>query len=217
MLSIPELGAAIDEHAAIRRIRRMQPAGGVGDKLFPPTYPPKREGPPRHVFERRRLDDREVWCVLIDSVQSQANRMEEALLAAAAEEAIPLPYVTVDFREAGLQPPEQITSLDAPHRVYDAIIRDSLLDDVPFMESEQGLRRRRRRQPRCWKSRHRRYCSGLGIARAKAAGWEPSSRVRWCRRSWVWIRRSVGLLYTSTLRSTPSGSMRRQGSSGQGS
>ena len=140
MLSIPELGAAIDEHAAIRRIRRMQPAGGVGDKLFPPTYPPKREGPPRHVFERRRLDDREVWCVLIDSVQSQANRMEEALLAASAEEAIPLPYVTVDFREAGLQ-----------------------------------------------------------------------------RRSWVWIRRSVGLLYTSTLRSTPSGSMRRQGSSGQGS
>ena len=140
MLSIPELGAAIDEHAAIRRIRRMQPAGGVGDKLFPPTYPAEREGPQRHVFERRRLDDREVWCVLIDSVQSQANRMEEALLAAAAEEAIPLPYVTVDFREAGLQPLEQITSLDAPHRVYDAIIRDSLLDDVPFMESEQGRR-----------------------------------------------------------------------------
>ena len=101
MLSIPELGAAIDEHAAIRRIRRMQPAGGIGDKLFPPTYPAEREGPPRHVSERRRLDDREVWCVLIDSVQSQANRMEEALLAAAAEQAIPLPYVTVDFREAG--------------------------------------------------------------------------------------------------------------------
>ena len=118
----------------------MQPAGGIGDKLFPPTYPAEREGPPRHVFERRRLDDREVWCVLIDSVQSQANRMEEALLAAAAEQAIPLPYVTVDFREAGLQPLQQITSLDAPHRVYDAIIRDSLLDDVPFMESEQGRR-----------------------------------------------------------------------------
>ena len=133
-------GRAIGEHAAIRRIRRMQPAGGVGDKLFPPTYPAEREGPPRHVFERRRLDDREVWCVLIDSVQSQANRMEEALLAAAAEQAIPLPYVTVDFREAGLQPLQQITSLDAPHRVYDAIIRDSLLDDVPFMDSEQGRR-----------------------------------------------------------------------------
>ena len=140
MLSIPALRAAIAEHAAIRRVRRLQPAGGVGDKLFPPTYPPEREGPPRHVFERRRLNGGEVWCVLIDSVQSQANRMEEALLAAATEAAIPLPFVMVDFREAGLQPLEQITSLDAPHRVYDAIIRDSLLNEVPFMESEQGQR-----------------------------------------------------------------------------
>ena len=171
----------------------MQPAGGVGDKLFPPTYPAEREGPPRHVFERRRLDDREVWCVLIDSVQSQANRMEEALLAAAAEEAIPLPYVTVDFREAGLQPLEQITSLDAPHRVYDAIIRDSLLDDVPFMESEQG-RRLAAATPAAATALLEISPSallfGLGIARAKAAGWEPSSRARWCRRSSVWIRRS---------------------------
>ena len=140
MLSIPALRAAIAEHAAIRRVRRLQPAGGVGDKLFPPTYPPEREGPPRHVFERRRLNGCEVWCVLIDSVQSQANRMEEALLAAATEAAIPLPFVMVDFREAGLQPLEQITSLDAPHRVYDAIIRDSLLNEVPFMESEEGRR-----------------------------------------------------------------------------
>ena len=135
------LRTAIAEHAAIRRCRRLQPAGGEGDKLFPPTYPAERDNePPRHVFERRRIDDREVWCVLIDSVQSQANRMEEALLAAASENAIPLPHVVVDFRGAELQPLEQITSLDAPHRVYDAIIRDSLLDAVPFMESEQGRR-----------------------------------------------------------------------------
>ena len=124
----------------MRRVRRLQPAGGVGDKVFPPTYPGERDGPPRHVFERRRAEDREVWCVLIDSVQSQANRMEESLLTAATEEAIPLPYIMVDFRDARLHPLEQITSLDAPHRVYDAIIRDSLLDDVPFMQSEPGRR-----------------------------------------------------------------------------
>ena len=140
MISLSALGAAIAEHAAIRRVRRLQPAGGAGDKLFPPTYPPEREGPPRHVFERRRLNGGEVWCVLIDSVQSQANRMEEALLAAASETALPLPFVVVDFRDAGLQPLEQITSLDAPHRVYDAIIRDSLLNAEPFMRSEPGQR-----------------------------------------------------------------------------
>ena len=32
----------------------------------------------------------------------------------------------------------EITSLDAPHRVYDAIFRDSLLDEQPFMESKDG-------------------------------------------------------------------------------
>ena len=141
MISLSALRTAIAEHAAIRRIRRLQPAGGPGDKLFPPTYPAERNtDPPQHVFELRRVDDCEAWCVLIDSVQSQANRMEEALLAAAREAEIPLPYIQVDFREADLYPIEEITSLDAPHRVYDAIIRDSLLDDVPFMESRAGRR-----------------------------------------------------------------------------
>ena len=142
MISISELREAISDHAAIRRLRRLQPAGGEGDKIFPPTYPgDRREDPPRHVFERRRIDGREIWCVLIDSVQSQANRLEEVLLTAATDDdGIPLPYVAVDFRGVGLQPLEQITSLDAPHRVYDAILRDSLLDEVPFMQSEQGRR-----------------------------------------------------------------------------
>ena len=33
----------------------------------------------------------------------------------------------MDFRGEGLEPLERITSLDAPHRVYDAILRDSLV------------------------------------------------------------------------------------------
>ena len=143
-LNVQCLNDAVREGAAFRRVSRLQPMGGRGDKLFPPTYPGERSGDPaRHVFERRRIDGREVWCVLIDSVQSQANRLEEALLAAAgngAGAAIPMPCVTVDFRGAGLEPLERITSLDAPHRVYDAILRDSLLDGVPFMQSEQGRR-----------------------------------------------------------------------------
>ena len=139
------LTEAIGNHAAFRRVRRLQPIGGQGDKIFPPTYPPERRGaPPRHVFERRRVEGKEIWCVLIDSVQSQANRMEEALLAAADEEGddgrVKLPYVKVDFSGAGLEPLERITSLDAPHRVYDAILRDSLLDGTPFMQSEDGRR-----------------------------------------------------------------------------
>ena len=140
-VTLSSLDDAMANHAAIRRVRRLQPVGGAGDKIFPPTYPGARQNsPPRHVFERRHVDGKETWCVLIDSVQSQANRLEEALLAAAEQDRLSLPYVTVDFSGAGLDPLERITSLDAPHRVYDAILRDSLRGEQPFMKSEEGRR-----------------------------------------------------------------------------
>jgi len=144
------LELSIQKDAAIRRLQKLQPIGGSGDKIFPPTYPPVRRGAaPRHVFERRRVDGNDIWCVLIDSVQSQANRLEEALLAATEgygkDEQISLPYVTVDFHGQGLEPLGRITSLDAPHRIYDAILRDSLLCDTPFMESSEGQRLARAR------------------------------------------------------------------------
>lgn len=139
-LTVTSLIDAVANHAAFRRIRSLQPVGGGGDKLFPPTYPGVGpNAPSRHVFERRRhVDGGDVWCVLVDSVQSQANRLEEALLAAADQGRLRIPYVTVDFSGAGLDPLKRITSLDAPHRVYDAILRDSLLDGQPFMQSEPG-------------------------------------------------------------------------------
>jgi CRISPR-associated protein Csb1 len=136
---------ALVQHAsAVRRKRRLQPSGGVGDKLFPPTYPGEgRDSPPRHVFERRQIGGREVWCVLIDSVQSQANRLEEALLRAADEGRIELPRLVVDFSPSGLNSIGTITSLDAPHRVFDAILRDSMLDGVPLAKSKLGESLRR--------------------------------------------------------------------------
>lgn len=142
-INLTGLDEAISTSAAFRRVSRLQPIGGKGDKIFPPTYPGERSNdPPRHIFERRRVGEKEVWCVLVDSVQSQANRLEESLLAAVNNEndqdTVPIPYVSVDFRGYGLEPLEQITSLDAPHRVYDAILRDSNLDGDSFMESNEG-------------------------------------------------------------------------------
>jgi len=34
-----QLQRAVAEDAALRRRQRLQPAGGPGDKIFPPTYP----------------------------------------------------------------------------------------------------------------------------------------------------------------------------------
>src|SRR4029077_4451830 len=86
-----------------------------------------------------RLDGKEAWCVLVDSVQSQANRLEECLLQAIGD-GVPIPHVVVDFSKAKLDGISKVTSLDAPHRVYDAILRDSLLDGQPFMKSPVGER-----------------------------------------------------------------------------
>lgn len=144
------LRKAAGEDAALRRRRKLQPAGGPGDKIFPPTYPGEgTNAPPRHVFETRRVPAADgpglesprlesVVCVLIDSVQSQANRLEEALAASAEAGHIRLPRLVVDFPSSGLNSIGAISDLAAPHRVFDAILRDSELDGEPFRKSDLG-------------------------------------------------------------------------------
>ncbi|MDQ3776994.1 MAG: type I-U CRISPR-associated RAMP protein Csb1/Cas7u [Pseudomonadota bacterium] len=129
------LRQAVAGHAAaFRCVTEYQPVGGIGDKVFPPTY----EGG-KYAVEKRILDGGEIVdCVLLDSVQSQANRMELALLEARRTARIELPLVTVRFDHDSLKKKFAVTSLEAPHRVADAILRDSLLHGVIFRRSEKG-------------------------------------------------------------------------------
>lgn len=133
-------GAVSGDAAAFRCRTELQPAGGVGDKVFPPTY----EGG-KYAVEERRLPgyDEPVTCVLLDSVQSQANRMEEALQQAMDAGRLTIPVVEVDFTGCGLLADVgRVTSLQAPHRLADAILRDSIVPDekVPFRQSQMGRR-----------------------------------------------------------------------------
>jgi len=135
--------------AAFRCRRRLQPAGGEGDKVFPPTF-----AEATYAVESRRVPGREqaVTCVLLDSVQSQANRMELALQEAVDAGKIKLPMIEVDFtehdptgdagadRERGrlIDAVGKVTSLQVPHRLADAIIRDSEWNGVAFRLSDKG-------------------------------------------------------------------------------
>jgi len=140
-MDIATLTRMVAENAALRRRQTLQPIGGQGDKIFPPTYPGEgRNAPPAHVYEVRRLDGEDVACALIDSPQSQANRLEESLLAAHRAGDVRIPHVVVDFNGFDLAGLSEVTSLDAPHRVYDAVLRDSLLGTKPFMNSPVGER-----------------------------------------------------------------------------
>ena len=76
--------------------------------------------------------------MLVDSVQSQANRMELALLEARRAGRIDLPLITVRFDDESLLKKFSVSSLEAPHRIADAILRDSLLDGVIFRKSAKG-------------------------------------------------------------------------------
>lgn len=123
---------------AIRGTATLEPAGGPGDKVFPPTHSvDERRAVTRYAFEKRRIDGREVECVLLDSVQSQANRMEEALQEIWNNKKIALPVITVDFSAAA---PDVgvVTSLTAPHRVADALLRDSMCNGTLFRLSDIG-------------------------------------------------------------------------------
>ena len=121
--------------AAFRCVTDYQPAGGPGDKVFPPTY----EGGKYATEERIDPETGEVKpCVLLDSVQSQANRMELALLEAHRAGKVTLPLIVTRFDQDELLRKFTVTSLEAPHRAADALFRDSLLNGVMFPKSDKG-------------------------------------------------------------------------------
>jgi len=125
--------------AAIRAVTRLESAGGPGDKVFPPTYVKDGRAETKYAVEKRHLEGREVLTVLLDSVASQANRMEEALLEGWRRKELSFPMVWVDFSgEDGLGDLEQISALQAPHRIADALLRDSVLNGTPFRETQVG-------------------------------------------------------------------------------
>jgi CRISPR-associated protein Csb1 len=107
-----------------------------------------------YAIEQRRVAGYEapVTCVLLDSVQSQANRMELALQEAIDADKIKMPLLVVDFSEHGptgdieadkrggklIDAVGKVTSLQVPHRLADAILRDSELDGAAFRVSSRG-------------------------------------------------------------------------------
>lgn len=127
-------GALQGDAAAFRIVADLDPAGGDGDKVFPPTY----QGSV-YAWETRVVKGERVKCVLLDSVQSQANRLELDLLQwhrESPKDKKPFPLVQIDFSGTQLAELGQFTVLEAPHRIADAVFLSSLIrengEDKPF-------------------------------------------------------------------------------------
>ncbi|MDE0319332.1 MAG: type I-U CRISPR-associated RAMP protein Csb1/Cas7u [Acidimicrobiaceae bacterium] len=128
---------------ALRSRTELQPAEGPGGKVFPPTYAVnashKYAVETRHVHDPES-GDREVQTVLLDSVASQANRAELALLEGweLGELQFPVPFVDFATDNGEFDDIGRITVLEAPHRLADAIFRDSMLEGSLFRLSDLG-------------------------------------------------------------------------------
>ena len=132
--------AVAGEAVAIHSITRLLPAGTATDKVFPPTYVKEKQSETKYAIETRKVDGHDVQTVLLDSVASQANRMEEALLEGWRRGELQFPVIAVDFSTVDeLADLEQITSLQAPHRIADALLRDSIDENgTPFRQTAAG-------------------------------------------------------------------------------
>jgi CRISPR-associated protein Csb1 len=134
------LSAVAGDAVALRASLELQPAGGPVTKVMPPTYGVADNAEHKYATEKRVGEDGTVSeAVLLDSVASQANRMEEALLEGWELGELDFPVVFVDFTASDdLADLGRLSSLEAPHRLADAIFRDSLLDGTLFRLSPVG-------------------------------------------------------------------------------
>lgn len=134
-LTYDDLRNAVAGSAAAFRLTLKLEA--VSPKVFPPTY----EGG-KYATEERIIAGQKLPCVLLDSVPSQANRMELALQEAWSGGEIELPVVSVNFEKVRNPGVPRVTSLQAPHRIVDAILRDSTISNggkpTKFRDSDIG-------------------------------------------------------------------------------
>ena len=127
MLSQALKAAVAGDVAAIAVTAQLSAA--CGNKVMPPTYASDdKQAKFRH--NTTQPDDRGIasWCSL-DAPGSCANRIERALLAAAPGLA-PL-RVRFDGQRV-------LSTMELPHRVFDAVLRDSTLNGIPFRDTEIG-------------------------------------------------------------------------------
>ena len=139
-LTFEKLSEAVAGGAvALRAKTTLQPAGGEGDKVFPPTYAPEGRAEHKYAVEERQVGDKSSVVVLLDSVASQANRAELALLEGWRDQDLSFPVPYVDFTvDEDVSDIGEMTVLEAPHRLADAIFRDSLLNGTLFRLSDVG-------------------------------------------------------------------------------
>lgn len=113
----------------------LAPAAGPHASVAPAKFASERGDRGTYAYERRYRDGFPQDVVLIDSKQSQLNRVEQALRAA-IDDGHPtlsrLPRIVVTYGHGDAQ--LVYTDLDLPHRAFDGHIRAGSIDGVPVTQ-----------------------------------------------------------------------------------
>ncbi|MGH3843912.1 MAG: type I-G CRISPR-associated protein Cas7 [Pseudonocardiaceae bacterium] len=85
----------------LRSRLELEPLGGPGDKIFPPTYGTSESAETRYAVEERTVPGPDgpttVVSAVLHSVAGQANHQEGALLDAVRSGSLSAPVTSVDF------------------------------------------------------------------------------------------------------------------------
>jgi CRISPR-associated protein Csb1 len=126
-MTIQTLRYAIKDGAtAVAITATLSPASG--NKILPPTYAGEGAKDSTHNMTKVGPDGIASWCS-VDSPGSCANRAEQALVGLGLN----LDPLRVSFADG-----EVLSTLQLPHRVFDAVLRDSRLDGTPFRDTDIG-------------------------------------------------------------------------------
>jgi CRISPR-associated protein Csb1 len=135
-MDFTQLLRCVNARSVIRLRVDLEPANPDG-AVCPPTYAAGKRGEPPHIsFRRAFVDGQPRDIVVLDSPQSQSNRVEQAILAAHRAGRMSYPDIEIAFPAASHEPVYSVLQLS--HRVYDAVMRACTLDGKPFFETEIG-------------------------------------------------------------------------------
>lgn len=118
-------------------VTELTPAGGPQSAVAPAKFAAARGTTGAYAYERRYLEGEPAQAVIIDSKQSQLNRIEQALQMAITDghpSLSRMPRVEVGYERDGIR--EVYSDLTLPHRVFDGHVRAGTVDGTPVPRLE---------------------------------------------------------------------------------
>lgn len=137
-MTLTNLQEAVSNASVIRLNVDLSPLTADG-LVFPPTYAAiDKDGRPHIDFRKAWVDGSVRDVVVLDSVQSQANRIEQVILSAKVDQRLAYPDIRVTFPSDPDEPDYSVLQLS--HRIFDVTLQCSTLGESLFFETPVGQR-----------------------------------------------------------------------------